>query len=313
MSTLTATQRDAREHSRDVAGKFGIQAHSAPEVGLESAADPQVSARDFIRADPPTDLTESQLRGYASANELIDDESLRQQPLSYLAFHAGRAQKAAANQAATAAEGDAHDFSVARARRLDEIADELHRLAGISRHPVRNPENVGSSVEDGERVLYVTDYVYGRLKTQLHPKGLTETRRALSNKRGETQRAMRVVYLDWESVPPTSAGAPLDVVGPKDGRPLVVHVRAGAPTMNVVSGNVIIEARGNGFGIHVKDGARARVIAVPGHKVGVTAEPGSIVDLYAEEGSRGSQHIQPGAIFRLHGESDDITLSTDAR
>lgn len=175
----------------------------------------------------------------------------------------------------------------------------------------RNPQHIGSSVEDGDRVLYVAEYVHG-FKTQLSPRGLTETRRALTNRRGETEGGIREVYLDWESVPPAS-DAEFEVHGPKDGRPLIIKVQAGCPNLTIASGRVIIQAAGNGFGIDVKDGAKASVIGVPGHKVSVTAESGSIVDFYAEEGSRGYQHIEDGAIFRLHGESSDIMLSSDVR
>lgn len=192
----------------------------------------------------------------------------------------------------------------------EHTAPELTLAPTRSRN--RNPENIGSSVEDGERVLFVAEYVHGFM-TQIRPRGLTATRRALTNRRGETDRGIRAVYLDWESVPPASDAGPLDVVGPKDGRPLIIHVQAGCPTLNIVSGRVIVNARGNGIGITVKDGARADVIGQPGHKVSVTAERGSSVDFYAEEGSRGYQHIEDGARFHLHGDSSDLTLSTDIR
>lgn len=200
-------------------------------------------------------------------------------------------------------------------RRNGEFGAHVHTApeTALGQAPARtrNPDHVGASVEDGDRVLYVTEYIHG-FKTQMLPRGLTETRRALTNRRGETDRGIREVHLDWESVPPGS-GATLEVVGPKDGRPLIVNVHAGCPTMNIASGAVIVKAAGNGFGIHVKDGARAKVIGVPGHKVSVTAEPGSIVDFYAEEDSRGYQHIEDGAIFRLHGESSELMLSSDVR
>lgn len=179
-----------------------------------------------------------------------------------------------------------------------------------SRGRSRNPQNVGASVEDGERVLYVAEYVHGHM-TQILPRGLTATRRALKNRRGETDRGIRSVYLDWESVPPASGGEPLSVVGPKDGRPLIVHVQAGCPDLKIVSGRVIVNGRGNGFRVTVQNGAHADVIGQPGHKVSVTAEKGSYVNFFAEEGSRGYQSIEEGARFHLHGDSADLTLSTD--
>ena len=200
-------------------------------------------------------------------------------------------------------------------RRNGEFGAHIHTApeTSLGQAPARtrNPDHVGASVEDGDRVLYVAEYIHG-FKTQLTPRGLTETRRALINRRGETDRGIREVHLDWDSVPPGS-DATLEVHGPKDGRPLIINVHAGCPRMDIASGNVIVKAGGNGFSINVKDEARAKVIGVPGHKVSVTAEAGSIVDFYAEEGSRGYQRIEDDAIFRLHGESADITLSSDVR
>ena len=194
----------------------------------------------------------------------------------------------------------------------EQSAPELSLAANPSGR-TRSPESVGTDTRSGEEVLRVQMYVAPGVPTVLTPKGLTETRRALRNARGETGRGLRIVHLSWDSVPPASDGEPLEVVGPKDGRPLIVHVHTGCPTMNITSGNVTVVAGGNGFGITVQDGARATIIGEPGRKVGVTAEPGSQVDFFAEEGVRGYQHIQPGAVFKLNGESDGLTLSTDAR
>ncbi|SDH40257.1 hypothetical protein [Microbacterium sp. 77mftsu3.1] len=198
--------------------------------------------------------------------------------------------------------------------RKDQTAPEVALSVPADEKPARerNPANAGASVEDGERVLFVEEYVNSHLKVWKSPVGLTETRRAVKNRRGETDGAWRIVHLDWDSVPPASGGAPLAVEGPKDGRPLRIVVRQGCPDMEILSGNVTIVGGGHGYGITVKEGARVKVVASgEREKFSITAEKGAIVDFYAKEGTRGYQSIEDGAHFRLHGRADGVGLSTD--
>lgn len=142
----------------------------------------------------------------------------------------------------------------------------------------------------------------------IHPRGLAATRRAVRNLRGEPGDGIRIVSLDWDSIPPGALDDRLDVAGPNDGRPLVINVTAGCPRMTVTRGHVIVLAGGNGFGIEAQDGARVTVLGEPGHKVSVTARAGSRVDFYAEDGVRGYQHFEEGTDVTVHGDSSTITI-----
>lgn len=177
----------------------------------------------------------------------------------------------------------------------------------------RHPENIGTDPRPGSEVLRIQKYVAPGVPTVLSPKGITATRRALRNARGETGRGLREVHLSWDSVPPAADYEPFEVIGPKDGRPLIIHVHSGCPDMTISAGDVTIAGGGNGFGITVLGGARATIISSRTDKFSVTAEPGSRVDFFAEEGVRGYQTIREGAVFKLNGNSANLSLSTDPR
>ncbi len=270
-------------------------------------------AHAFVNAPAPAGLSEAQRKVYeaASANFLDD-----RQPLSYMAFLASQNAKFSSIQrdrieSATAERGTAdHVYWSARADRFNEIADKLYELSGASRYPIRNPDNI--AVDDRTGTDVMDDIIDNWQLEDRRPVGVTETRAALKNSRGEANGFVRHVRLDWKSVPPTS-DAHLDVVGPRDGRPIIVSVQAGCPNLTVTSGHAIIIADGNGFGIKVADGARATVIGKPDGKVSITAEHGSTVDFYVDAETRGYQSIREGADFTLHGRADRVTLSTDSR
>ena len=175
----------------------------------------------------------------------------------------------------------------------------------------RDPEHVGDDTRTGAEVL--SEHLGAHSPVWVSPVGVTATRRALKNLRGEPDGGARVVSLDWRSIAPASDAGPLQVAGPKDGRPLIIDVRAGCPSLAIASGNVTVLAGGHGFAIDVAEGAHATVLGEPGHKVSVRAQAGSTVDFYAEEGCRGYQHVEEGATFKLHGNSESLTLSSDPR
>lgn len=155
--------------------------------------------------------------------------------------------------------------------------------------------------------------IRGRWVTKRSPVGVTATRVCLRNSRGEADDAVRQVTLDWVSVPAASRAGDFDVVGPKDGRPLIIVLRDGLPRIRIVSGSVIVRANsGAGNSITIGDGATATIIAGHGCKVSTYAEAGSVVDFYAEPGARGYQDIANGALFTFHGSEEDggIRLST---
>lgn len=314
------TPFDAALHPRGQAqnaGQFSTKRNSAP-VGLLRARheSPGDEANDFVNAPVPDGLTGASRQAYEDANaELSDPQLFKQQPLSYIGFLAEQQHKSAVRRLEMTAPdaGDVRAYWETRAARFDEIADELYRLADANRYPNRAPENVGDDTRDGFEVVREVFAEYEQKIVSVDPVGLTATRSAVTNRRGEPDGAIRLVALTWDSVPPASGSSSLEVAGPNDGRPIVIDVRSGCPTMTVTSGHAVILVGGNGFGIDVADGARATVIAQPGKKVSLTGKTGSTIAFYPDRDTRGYQHIEGGATFRMHGRADDISMSTDRR
>ena len=156
--------------------------------------------------------------------------------------------------------------------------------------------------------------VFDRTVNERRPAGVAATRAALRNIRGEADGAIRQVTLTWASVPVGSNTGAIDVVGPKDGRSLIVNIFSGKPHLHVVSGSVVIIANSAaGHSLTAGSESTVVVLAKPGRKVNVTAEADSVVDLYAEEDSRGFQSIQDGALFTMHGDYSGMGVSDNAR
>jgi proline racemase len=155
-----------------------------------------------------------------------------------------------------------------------------------------------------------------RATVDREPVGVTQTRAALRNTRGEPDGAIRVVRLTWDSIPAASDAGTLSVVGPKDGRPIIIRIPNGHPRLEITSGYAIVLADSRaGNSVRVADGATATIIAAEGRKVSVHAKPGSVVDLYAENGVHGYQAIDGDAQFTLHADREEtnITVSTEPR
>lgn len=148
-----------------------------------------------------------------------------------------------------------------------------------------------------------------------YPKGITETRAALNNKRAEpnqevdidgeavTRATVRMVNLSWDSVPPAKGPTGgFDVHGPANGRPIILNLNSGIPFLHVRSGYAIISASSHaGNSINVEAGARADIICDPDRKVSIHAAPGSTVRVFAEDGVRGYWGATGDAVFEVHG------------
>ena len=136
------------------------------------------------------------------------------------------------------------------------------------------------------------------------PGNVTEARRALKNSRGEPEGNIRHVWMSSRV-----NGDHFDVVGPKDGRPLVIHVGSGLPFLDVRSGNVIVMSGSNwGNSVTTHGDSQVVVIAGAGCKSRVTAEGNSkvIYDCTAE-GVRGLAYADGNAeveVWNADGTSE---------
>ena len=134
------------------------------------------------------------------------------------------------------------------------------------------------------------------------PVGVTATRAALKNSRGEANGALRLVELTWDSVPPASDAGDFVVAGPKDGRPLIVNIRSGFPRLVIESGNVVIMAEsGAGHSINVEGSAHTTILCGAGRKVSSTTTAGGTTDVYLDEAGWGSHRAEDGGTLTLHG------------
>jgi hypothetical protein len=142
-----------------------------------------------------------------------------------------------------------------------------------------------------------------------YPKGLTETRAALRNTRGEPNKGVRIVQLTWASVPAASDAGDIEVHGPKDGRPIIIYIIGGFPRIKVKSGYAMIVANsGAGHSIEVQDGATALVVATKGRKVSTRTEAGAVLDFTGSEGGWGSQTAEFGGLLTTHGDTSDYSI-----
>lgn len=108
-----------------------------------------------------------------------------------------------------------------------------------------------------------------------HPASKAEARRLLKNTRGETEGRIRMVRLDYNNSPDTEPGDKVDIVGPKDGRPIIVDVTSGIPSLKVTSGKAIIRMRSSwGNSIDVGPGAEAVIVSPSDAKVTSQCEDG---------------------------------------
>lgn len=143
-----------------------------------------------------------------------------------------------------------------------------------------------------------------------HPTGIIALRSALRNGRGEANGAVRRVLLDWASAPASRSVDELTVIGPTDGRPLVIEVTDGAPELVITSGHVIVTFdSASGSGCTVMRGAMATIFVEAGRQVAITARSGSTVHLHGAPGSSGSHSLHPDATFVTHGDVRKLSLS----
>jgi len=137
------------------------------------------------------------------------------------------------------------------------------------------------------------------------PVGITQTRAALSNVRGEPSGAVRVVELTWASVPPASPTNDFVVRGPKDGRPLIILLRTGLPRLRVTSGNVVVVAESSaGNAVTFSGEASGTLIASEGRKVSVLAEGKAEVEYHAGGGGWGLLNVEGDAQVDYFGDPE---------
>jgi hypothetical protein len=134
-----------------------------------------------------------------------------------------------------------------------------------------------------------------------NPATKSEARRLLKNTRGEADGKIRLVRLNANNSPETDLYEKVEIVGPKDGRPIVVDVTSGIPRLKVTSGTAIVRMRSNwGNSIDVGPGAEAIIIADASHKITTEVDAGGKVTFVCPTEKNW---------FRPHGEGEVLMVT----
>ena len=199
---------------------------------------------------------------------------------------------------------------------MTSIFETLHPRAAAGRFTDKvqsAPETALTASVEPTGQEHLASLIGERPLAHITPEGVTKTRAALRNARGVADGGIRVVSLDWRSIPAASDAGDLEVIGPKDGRPLIVHIFSGFPAIRVKSGHVVVVAESYaGHSLHFGDGSTGTVIGGDGRKVSITANAGSTVDYFAGADSRGLQAVDPFATLNVRGPNQDVSVHARA-
>jgi hypothetical protein len=151
----------------------------------------------------------------------------------------------------------------------------------------------------------VTEYADGAELTTLRPNSIGDVRDAFSGDDQADDGKVRLVRISE----PMAVLVDEDVYGPTDGRPLLIDIVAGAGSVCVHSGHVVIRID-SPFpnDVEVLGEAEVTVIVARGRSAVVTAQEKSNVLVIAEEGARGALRVESrdaiadvvGATARFH-------------
>lgn len=139
-----------------------------------------------------------------------------------------------------------------------------------------------------------------------YPNTKSEARRLLKNSRGEAEGRIRMVRLEACVSPDNEPGEHVEIVGPKDGRPIIVDVCSGIPQLKVVSGTAIIRARSTwGNSVDIGPGAEAVIIGRTGDKITTRCEEGGKVTFVCPTEKNWFRPFGDGEILLSSGTDTD--------
>lgn len=143
----------------------------------------------------------------------------------------------------------------------------------------------------------------------VEPRTADEVTALLNNGEG-TGSIIRAVYLEAGN---TGEDQTFNVVGPKNGDPLIVIVNTGTPQLNIVSGNVIVKAHSawSDNPITVSGDANAAILVGFDTSVKVKAEGNSVVRVVPSDGSWGLVTSDPGAQINVDKNETRNSIRTE--
>lgn len=138
------------------------------------------------------------------------------------------------------------------------------------------------------------------------PDSKSEARRLLKNSRGEADGKIRTVRLEAYNSPDSEPGERVDIVGPKDGRPIIVDIGSGIPNLKVVSGTAIIRPRSSwGNSVDVGPGAEAVIIGPSNAKITTRCDEGGKVTFVCPTEKNRFRPFGDGEIYLSVGTDTD--------
>lgn len=136
---------------------------------------------------------------------------------------------------------------------------------------------------------------------EITPATKAETKLLLKNLRGAPDGKVRLVRINHTNAPDTKPGEKIEIHGPKDGRPIIIDISSGIPSLKVMSGTALIRPRSNwGNSVDVGAGAEAVLVAPADAKVTTSVDEGGTATFVCPESKNR---------FRPYGDGD-IYLST---
>lgn len=169
---------------------------------------------------------------------------------------------------------------------------------------------------NGDRAVYVNDgHLYQRELEALigdaeiediTPATKAETKKLLKNVKGAADGKVLLVRIHADNYPETKPGEKLEIHGPKDGRPIIVDVFSGIPSLKVMSGAAIVRPRSNwGNSVNVGAGAEAILVAPSDAKVTTECDEGGKVTFVCPNSKNRFRPHGDGEIFLSSGTDTD--------
>lgn len=110
---------------------------------------------------------------------------------------------------------------------------------------------------------------------EVTPATKAEAKKLLKNAKGASDGKVLRIRLNHTNSPDTKPGEKVEVHGPKDGRPIIIDVVTGIPSLKVMSGTALVRPRsGWGNSVDVGPGAAAVLVAPADAKVTTSVDAG---------------------------------------
>jgi hypothetical protein len=162
-------------------------------------------------------------------------------------------------------------------------------------------------VTDSHQYLRELEVLAGRADIEeITPATKAETKKLLKNAKGAPDGKVLLVRINHTNAPDSKPGEKIEIHGPKDGRPIIVDVFSGIPSLKVMSGTALIRPRSNwGNSVDVGPGAEAVLVAPADAKVTTSVDEGGKATFVCPVGKNRFRPFGNGEIYLSTGTDTD--------